>query len=224
MPTFGDVADHKDELWRKALGIVIGWAPFSTVLPTSILDATTGLLKALPTGFVQLGRCTEDGVTWPRETELSEIFGNGSTNPGRSDIRRVTKRVSMTLMESRRKVIELAQGVDLSAVTTDLIPASTGNPEVTWDEPEIPNYDYGRLIAIARDASTSGEMYIGRLLPRAKVTEVGEETWNDQDQTMNTALTFTAYFDSTAGTAMRHFRGGPGYDEIVELEGFPAGA
>lgn len=224
MPTFADVADHKDELWRKATGIVVAVAPFSTAAITSILDPITGLLKALPTDWTKLGRVTEDGISWPRETELSEIYGNGSTNPGRSDIRRVTKRVSFTAMESKAKVIELSQGIDLSAVESALIPASTGNPEVTWDEPELPNYDYMRLMAIARDTTAAGEMYIARELMRCKVTEVGEETWNDQDQTMNTQLTLTAYFDSVAGTAMRHFRGGPGYAEVVELEGFTAGA
>ena len=219
---FSDVVTHKDELWRKALGTVIAVAPFSTAPIASILDATTGALKALPTGWVELGRPTEDGITWPRETEVSELFGLGSTGPARSDIRRATKRVSFTLAESRRKVIELAQGVDLSAVDTTLHPATTGNAEVTWDEPEMPDYPYMRLIAIARDTTAGGEMYIARELMRAKVTEVGEETWSDQDTAMVTQLTLTAYHDTAAGTAMRHFRAGPGYAEVVEEEGFAA--
>lgn len=224
MPQFSDVVTHKDELWRKALGVVLAVAPFTTPALTSILDTTDGTLAALPTGWDQLGRVTEDGVTWPRETELSELFGLGSTNPARSDIRRVTKRVSFTVAESRRKVLEIAQGVDLSATPTNKVPAATGNAEVTWDEPEIPNYDYMRLVAIARDTTGAGEMYIGRQLLRCKVTEVGDETWSDQDSSMVTPLTLTAYFDSVAGTAMRHFRGGPGYGEIVENEGFAAPA
>lgn len=224
MPQFSDVVTHKDELWRKALGVVIAVAPFSTSPLTSILDTTDGTLAALPNGWDQLGRPTEDGITWPRETELSELFGLGSTNPGRSDIRRVTKRISFSIIEANRQVLQLAQGVDLSAVATTKVPASTGNPEVTWDEPEIPNYDYMRLIAIARDTTGGGEMYIGRELLRCKVTEVGEETWSDQDSAMVTPLTLTAYHDSVEGTAMRHFRGGPGYAEIVENEGFAAPA
>lgn len=222
MPTFSDVVDHKDELWRKALGVIVAVAPITTAPITSILDATDGTLKALPAGWIQLGRPTEDGITWPRETELSELYGLGSTGPGRSDIRRATKRVSMTLMETNKKVLELSQGVDLSDVAPTLHPATTGHPEVTWDEPELPTYDYMRLIAIGRDVTGGGEMYIGRELLRCKVTEPGEETWSDQDSAMVTPLTFTAYFDSAEGTAMRHFRGGPGYAEVVELEGFTA--
>lgn len=220
MPTFADVSDHNDQLWRKALNIVVAVAPVSEAAITSILDSTTGLLKALPANWSLLGRVTEDGVTWPRETEVSDIFGHGSANPGRSDIRRSTKRVSFTAMESRRKVLELAQGIDLSAEAATLIPATTGNPEVTWDEPELPIYPYLRLIAIAQDMTGTGEMYIGRELLRTKVTEVGEEVWSDQDQLMQTPLTLTAYHDVVAGSPMRHFRGGPGFTEVVTLEGW----
>lgn len=220
MPQFGDVIAHKDELWRKALGAIVAVTPMSTAPITSILDPATGLLKALPAAWKQLGRPTEDGITWPRETEVSELFGMGSTGPGRSDIRRATKRVSLTLMEANRLALELSQGIDLSTVPTAKVPASTGNAEVTWDEPELPTYPYMRLIAIARDITSGGEMYIARELMRCRVTEVGEETWSDQDQAMTTQLTLTAYHDTDEGTAMRHFRGGPGYAEVVELEGF----
>lgn len=222
MPMFADVSDHNDQLWRKALNIVIAVAPVSTAAITSILDTTTGTLKALPAGWDLLGRVTEDGITWPRETEVSDIFGHGSANPGRSDIRRSTKRVSFTAMESRRRVLELAQGIDLSTVESTLIPATTGNPEVTWDEPELPVYPYMRLIAIGQDVTGTGEMYIGRELLRCKVTEVGEEVWSDQDQLMQTPLTLTAYMDVVEGSPMRHFRGGPGYDEVVQAEGWAA--
>lgn len=220
MGQFADVVEHKDELWRKALDVVVLVASMATTPIASLLDTTDGTLKAFPAGWIPLGRPTEDGITWPRETEVSELFGLGSRNPGRSDIRRSTKRVSMTIMEANRKVLELAQGIDLTGVTSTLIPATTGEPEVTWDEPEIPIYGFMRLIAVARDVTATGEMYIGRELLRCKVTEVGEETWSDQDSAMVTPLTFTAYHDSTEGSAMRHFRGGPGFAEVVTAEGW----
>ena len=223
MPNFGEVVEHKDELWRKALGAIVAVAPYSTSPITSILDATDGTLAALPAGWVQLGRPTEDGITWPRETEVSELFGMGSTGPARSDIRRVTKRVSFTLAEVRKSGLELAQGITISPTVTK-VPVTTGSQHLTWDEPELPTYPFMRLIAIARDITAGGEMYIARELLRCKVTEVGEETWSDQDQAMVQQLTLTAYHDSTEGTAMRHFRGGPGYAEVIELEGFTAAA
>jgi len=222
MPQFNGVVAHKDELVRKALGTIVAIAPMTTAAVTTILDSADGSLKALPVGWVQLGRCTEDGITWPRETEVSELFGMGSTGPARSDIRRATKRVSLTLLEVRRAALELAQGIDLTAVTTTRTPVTTGSASVTWDEPQLPTYPYMRLLAISRDITDTGEIYVAKQLTRCRVTEVGEETWSDQDQAMVTQLTWTAYHDSTAGTAMRHFRGGPGYASIVATEGFPA--
>ncbi len=224
MPAFNDVVDLNDGLVRKALGTIVAVAPFTTAALTSILNTTDGTLAALPAGWLQLGRVSEDGITWPRETEVSEIFGLGSANPVRSDIRRSVKRVSFTVLETRRKVIELAQGVDLASETVTKVPATTGNPELTWDEPELPVYPYMRLLAVARDTTGTGDMYIGRQLLRCKVTEVGEETWSDQDQAMTTPLTLTAYHDEVAGSAIRHFRAGPGYTEVVQDEGFPAPA
>lgn len=223
MPTFGEVQGHKDELWRKALGAIVAVTPYSTAAITNILDPTTGTLAALPAAWTQLGRPTEDGITWPRETEVSELFGMGSVNPARSDIRRVTKRVSFTLAEVRKAGMELAQGITITPTVTK-VPATTGNQHLTYDEPELPTYPYMRLIAIARDVTAGGEMYIARQLLRCRVTEVGEETWSDQDQAMVQQLTLTAYHDSVAGTAMRHFRGGPGYGQVIVNEGFTAAA
>lgn len=224
MPLFNDVTDHNDGLVRKALDTIVAVAPYSTAAITSILDPTAGDLAALPTGYKMLGRLSEDGTSFARETEVSEIFGLGSTDPTRSDIRRAVKRASLTLLEVRKIGLELAQGVESLGEATSRVPATTGNVEVTWDEPESPTYPYLRMIAIARDISGAGEVYVARHALRCKVTSVGEEMWSDQDQAMTTPLTFTFYSDPTAGTPLRHFRGGPGYEEIVTDEGFTAPA
>lgn len=224
MPQFNDVQAHNDGLVRKALDTIVAVAPFSEAPITSILDSASGDLKALPANWIQLGRLSEDGTSFARETEVSEIFGHGSVDPTRSDIRRAVKRASLTMLEVRKKGLELAQGVETLGETTTRVPATTGNVEVTWDEPEAPVYPYMRLIAIAKDITSTGEIYVARHALRCKVTEVGEEVWSDQDQAMVTPLTFTFYNDNAEGTPLRHFRGGPGYEEIVADEGFTAPA
>lgn len=220
MALFDDVQEHNDSLVRKALGIVVAVAPYSASAVTSILDPASGDLAALPAGYVQLGRLTEDGASFARETEVSEIFGHGSVDPARSDIRRAVKRMSFTLLEVRKAGLQLAQGVSSLGETVSKIPAATGNQQVTWDEPATPTYPYLRMIAIAKDITEGGEIYIARHSLRCKVTEVGEEVWSDQDSAMVTPLTFTFYNDAVAGTPLRHFRGGPGYEQIITDEGF----
>lgn len=225
MALFTDAQDHNDALVRKGLGLIVAVAPMSAAPLTSILDETTGDLADLEAaGFTLLGRPSEDGATFARETEVSEIFGHGSFDPTRSDIRRATKRATVTIIEARKKVMELAQGVETLGETTSRSPATTGNAEVTWDEPMAPTYPYMRLVVIAQDISNTGELYIGRHALRCKVTEVGEEIWSDQDQSMNTPLTFTFFNDPAEGTPLRHFRGGPGYEEVMVDEGFTAPA
>lgn len=224
MALFEDTTEHNDSLVRKALGIIVAVAPYSADPITSILDANSGDLAPLPAGYVQLGRLTEDGASFARETEVSEIFGHGSVDPARSDIRRAIKRLSLTMLEVRKIGLELAQGVESLGETVSKIPATTGNQQVKWDEPAAPKYPYLRMIAIAADLTEGGEVYIARHALRCKVTEVGEEQWSDQDQAMVTPLTFTFYTDPTEGTALRHFRGGPGAEQMITDEGFTPAA
>lgn len=218
MALFDDESGHNDTLVRKALGAVVAVAPMSETALTSILDDTTGDLAPLPAPWIKLGRPTEDGESFARETEVSEIFGHGSIDPARSDVRRAVKRASITFLESRKKLMELAQGVETLGETVTR--TTGGTVETTWDETESPTYPYMRLIVIAKDITDAGEFYIARHALRCKVTEVGEEVWSDQDQAMTTPLTFTFYTDPTEGTPLRHFRGGPGYEAIAEDEGF----
>ena len=220
MPLFNDAVGHNDGLVRKALDTIVAVAPYDTTAITSIIDTTTGTLKALPAGYVQLGRLTEDGTSFARETEVSEIFGLGSSSsPVRSDTRRSTKRASLTLLEVRKIGLELAQGVEDLGESLATVGTST---EVTWDETDSPTYPYLRMIAIAKDITATGEIYVARHGLKVKVTEAGEEVWSDQDQAMTTPLTFTFYTDEAEGTPLRHFRGGPGYAEIATAEGFTA--
>ena len=225
MPLFDDVSTHDDTLVRKALGIIVAVAPATEAAITSILDATTGNLKALPANWVQLGRLTDDGATFARETEVSEIFGHGSIDPARSDIRRATKRVNFTMLETRKQGLQLAQGVSSLGEVATKIPASTGSQHITWKEPESPTYPYLRALFIAKDITGGGEMYIADHAFRCKVTEVGETAWSDQDSAMATPLTMTFYNDPTEGSALRHFRAGPGYtNSVVTAEGFTPAA
>lgn len=224
MPLFDDVIDVNDTLVRKALSTIVAVAPYSTSAITSILDPTNGDLAALPVGYLPLGRLSEDGTSFARETEVSEIFGHGSVDPARSDIRRAVKRASITMLEVRKIGLELAQGVSSLGETVSKVPASTGNQQVTWDEPAAANYPYLRMIAIAKDITGEGEVYIARHALRCKVTEVGDEVWSDQDTAMVTPLTFTFYNDPTEGTPLRHFRGGPGAEQMITDEGFTPAA
>lgn len=215
MPVFDDLNVRNNDLVRKGMAGVVFGAAMSVAPVTAICD-TSGALVALPVGWTPFGWISEDGVTWPRETETSDVMGWGGAEPIRSDIRRATKRVQFTAFETKKFVLEEYLGFSLASVTT----AAGG--ESSWDEPELPTYPYRRLLVIARDIASGGEYYRGQEFMRAKVTETSEQTWADGDTPVSYQLTYTAFQDAVEGTAVRHFLAGPG--RVPVDEGFPAAA
>ena len=213
MPMFDDINVRNNDNVRKGMAGAVFVAPMSAPPVTAITD-TQGALVAVPAPYKPFGWISEDGVTWPRETEVSEIFGWGGSEPIRSDLRRATKRMTVTAFETNRTVLEEYLGQDLSAVTT----ASGG--ESSFDEAPLPPFPFRRVLVIARDTASGGEYYRGQHFLRAKVTEVSEQTWADADTPISYQITYTAFQDADEGTAVRHFLGGPGRNAADE--GFPA--
>jgi hypothetical protein len=217
MPLFDDVAVKNEALIRKGLDVAVFIAPMTADFPARLTDEA-GELEELPEGYEPLGQLSEDGASWARETEVSDLFGIGTAEPVRSDVRRATKRLTVVPMETNRTVLSQYLGIDLSALST-----LAGGATVI-DEPGLPPFNYVRLVAIAKDVSSlgsgSGEYYLGRGFPRARVTEVAENVWSDGDTAVQYSLTFTAFQDPTLGTASRLYFEGQGRDP--EAEGFPA--
>lgn len=218
MATWADevTAMKKNALIRKALDAVVLLAPPDTALPTTITDATgSGLV--LPAAFLPLGHHSEDGLTFAREVETSDITSHGAVEPTRSDIRRITSTLAVTAQETNKQTIEASLGISLGAT----LPASG---ELTVDEPTRPKAVYYRLLALSVDDSDDGEIYMARIFARAKVTELGEQTWSDGDDAMVRALTFQAFQDAEEGVSVRHLFGGPGWKAGAVDAGFTVGA
>lgn len=213
MVLFDDITQKDNSLIRKGLAVAIFVAPQDTALPARITD-TSGNLVALPADWEDLGWINEDGATWARETEVSDIFGVGAPEPLRSDVRRATKRLTVVCLETKRIVLEQYLGMDLSATGT------YDGEEAVVDESVLPPFRYVKLLGIAKDTRGDGEYYMGRAFPNCRVTEVGEEVWQDGDTANQRSITFTAFQDSALGTASRYYFGGPGRSAVAE--GFPA--
>lgn len=207
------------DLIRKALDAAIAIAPTTATIPTAFTTTSAATLAALPTGFKGLGYVTkDDGLSFSRDIAAEEVTSYGSVTPTRRDMVSDTTAVSFTCQETNLQTLQLFFGVDLSSLTPT---ATTG--EVAFSQPLQPSGSFYRLIMIAQDGVGTDTTYIIRIMPRAQLSEVGEQTWSDGGE-LSYPLTFTATPDNTLGYAVRHVLAGPGWKSRLVAMGFPAAA
>lgn len=182
----------------------------STTTPGATVD-----LAPLPSGWEDLGWTSTDGVTYGRETEVAEVNSFGSTEPTRSDITTDTITMSVTAQETRLSTIGLYTGADTSALTAD---ATTG--EFSISKPAIPGFRYWRVLGLFVDQDDNGrEIYIARYMPRARITEYGEQQYQSGEDPISYNMTFTGFEDSTLGYSHRWIFGGPGWLPLLASMG-----
>ncbi|MER7331664.1 MULTISPECIES: hypothetical protein [unclassified Micromonospora] len=198
--------DKKNQLIRKARDLSVFIAPESADPITALTTGATADLATLPTGYGDIGFTSTDGVGVTRETESSQVRSFGSTEPTREDVTNDTVTLSVTAQETKLLTIGLYTGVD----TTNLKAAFTTG-ELSIEKPNLPNPRYYRLLALAVDESSDGEIYIAQVMPRARITEFGEQTFGEGDDPISYPLTFTAFRDSALGYSHRWIFGGPGW-------------
>lgn len=213
---FSALSDKKQELIRKAKDGSVFVGPISTTLIATLTDGSGSDLAALPTGMVDIGYTTTDGVTFGRTTDLSEIRSFGSVEPTRTDITNDTITMSVAGQETRLETIGLYTGSDYTTIEAD---STTG--EVSIAKPDRPSFRYYRVLGLFVDDGDAGEIYFGRYMPRARVTEIGEQQFTDGDEAVTYPLTFTGYKDSSAGYSHKWFWGGPGWEALLTQMGIP---
>lgn len=213
MATFSEVKGHNTALIRKILEMSIFIKPVEEgdEEVTAIHDST-GVL--VPVGYEPVGLITkDDGASWTREQENSEVTSMGYAQPTRIDIISDVSGLSFTMQESKRQAMEMYHGLDLSAVTTD----ADGN--FFFDRASRPEVRRYRVLAVGKDGDGAGAIYVARWLPNAQVTENAEQAWNEGTEVQYPA-TLTGFLDDEFGTAFREIWGGPGLDH--EAMGFQA--
>lgn len=220
MASYDALKNKQTELIRKALD---GSAFIGKITDDPIASLTTYTagppdvidLSPLPTGWDDLGWLTSDGAQFARDVATSEVTSWGSVSPTRTDITSDTTTLTVTAQETKMLTIGLATGADLSAVVPD---ANTG--EVSIAKPTRPSSRYYRVLSLAVDQGDAGEIYIGRFLPRAKVTSYAEQAFAGGDDPITWGITLTGEEDSTLGYSERWLFGGAGWQALLDEMGF----
>ena len=218
MPTYDTLQKRQSDLIRKPLEGSIFIAPYSAALPTTMTSGAGGTLTALPTGYEDVGWVSKkEGATWTRKPSTTDVTSWGSLEPTRQDITADVRTLKFVAQETKRLTVQLYEGVDLTTTAPD---ATT--KEVSFSTPTRPNTIFYRVFGLFVDGSSGSEIYVGRLLPRAIVTDLGDQVWSDDGDPAGYEVTLTATVDAVTGYAVRHFFGGVGWQQIVSEMGWAA--
>lgn len=220
MADYEALKNKQTELIRKSLD---GSAFIADVTAAAIASLTTYTagppvvidLTPLPTGYDDLGWLTADGMQFSRDVAASEVTSFGSVSPTRTDITSDTTTLTVTAQETKLLTIGLATGADLSGI----IPAANTG-EVSIAKPTRPKSKHYRVLSLAVDQGDAGEIYLGRFLPRAKVTSYAEQAFSGGDDPITWGVTFTGEEDSVLGYSERWIFGGPGWEALLTEMGF----
>lgn len=220
MPDYSALKNKQAELIRKSLDGSVFLAPLTAGAITELTQFTAGTpgvidLAPLPEGYDDLGWLSGDGAAFSRDVGTSEVTSWGSVNPTRTDITSDTSTLTVTAQETKLLTIGLYTGADLTGIVPD---AETG--EVSIAKPTRPKARSYRVLSLAVDEGPGGEIYLGRFLPRAKVTGYSEQAFGGGDDPVSWGVTFTGEEDSALGYSERWLFGGPGWNALLEQMGF----
>jgi hypothetical protein len=208
--TFGGAYANTNVPAMTAAGSFTG----GTSPAVAVTTTTPGVgvdLATLPDGWQDLGWITSDGVTYGRATDVSDVTSFGSVQPTRSDVTNDTITMSVVAQETSMLTLGLYTGADTSALT-----ASATSGEFSISKPDIPGFRYYRVLGLFVDRDDAGrEIYMARYMPRARITEWGEQQLNDGDDPISYNMTFTGYEDSTVGYSHRWIFAGAGWQSLL---------
>lgn len=223
MGDYEALKNHQQELIRKALrgscflapitaGPIVNLTQVTGIAPDEVID-----LADLPEEWDDLGILTADGASFSRDVSTSNVTSWGYVSPTRTDVTTDTSTMTVAGQETKKLTLELGTGVDLTGAT----PAA-GTGEISIAKPAAPKSRSWRALALAVDDGDAGEIYVGRFLPRAKVSSYAEQAFASGDNPITWGATLTGEMDSTLGYSERWLFGGPGWAPLLVKMGFPA--
>jgi hypothetical protein len=209
---FATLAVKKNQLIRKTLDGLVTYAPPSATALTAATFADANGLLPLPSGYLQVGKCTDDGAQFSRSVDTSTVTSWGDVEPSREDVKTDTTTLAVVCNETSAATLGLYIGIDLSTVEAD---ATTGVLQL--DKPALTQTPYMRAAAIGMDSTPDGEIYICRFLPSAKITDFADmQMQSSSDDALTWGVTLTSFVDDELGTSERWLFGGPGWLALLD--------
>lgn len=166
-------------------------ADYSAAVPTSFFDVD-GTLKALPTGYMNMGYITTAGIkvgtaiTETTDTMVQDI------EPVRTSLSALTRTLMVSFGESNAWTQALAAALPVSSWPSDK------NASWSNDFGAGNDFPYYRLMVLTQDYSGSAAVYRVEFAYRAKVTALADRTL-DRTNVEEINPTFTCFRDPVVG-------------------------
>lgn len=201
-----------DQILKAIQGGLVYIAPHSAAAIAAITSGAGGVIQALPVEYKPLGKLAKAGGEFGRDIAVSDVNSWGFKEPSRRDIKSDVDTLKVIAQQTNIHTLAADLGVAESALVLD---GTSG--ELILDKPDAIPTIYYRMLIIARDVRSGGEVYLARHYPKAQITARDAQKWGDDgDDPIQYGLTFTALFDDDEETAVRYFYGGPGWQDMTD--------
>ncbi|MFF4027006.1 IPT/TIG domain-containing protein [Nocardia elegans] len=216
--TYEQVANWNPSLIRRPNKGFVLIGDKDVAIPTAFTSGVSADFQGL-SDFESLGLIAKDAPpSFKPDVKSNDVESWGALEATRTDILTKDLSVSFTAQETKKRTLELYSGISLDAINAD---ATTS--EIQWNDPTSPETRYNRVIFGMVDGAGADAIYILRILPRATVTEVGEQSWS-QEQALAYNMTIKAKIDHDLGYSLKNVICGPGVKNLLADMGFEATA
>ena len=204
-PTYASVADQladNSTYVRKHGTAILAVADYSTAMPDTFFDATTGLPIKLPDGYKNMGYVSTKGFTVKKDSKSDDTTMLQDLDPVRSDLSSSGRTLAVEFGEMSAWVKSLMAGLPVSSW-----PAQNG---AKWSVSEkgAKESPYYRLLLITQDGVGPQAVYRVEAAYRAKITDFVDRTLNRNDaETENP--TFSCFKDPNHSGDSYHMESSP---------------
>lgn len=211
MASVKDILQTDNRLVQKHGLQMMAIADYDTPFLENLIEESTKLPVALPTGWFQMGYIVTGGVSQENDISMNETMMEQDLEPVREDLESIKRTLKVSFGESSAWTNGLYHGLPCSewaAKKTD-----------AWD------YDFGdaseppfyRLLFMSQEGTGSQTKYRVEHAYRARVTNLGERAMNRADAE-SFEFTFGLYKDPAANKVYRRAVGGPFYGQTTESD------
>jgi hypothetical protein len=222
MSNFLTTAGFQSILIRKPLSGVVFVAPYSAAA-LALITTGAGAANTLDTATISanhktLGKVSNDGITFGNSVSKQETRGFGDIYPARIDVDGQSVTLSWSALETNVRTIDEWTGV--TQVGTGQLAATT--KELIISMPPLPVIRDKRVLALFKDSNPdgTGEIFLGVYLLRANIIQNGDVSFNFTEGGLQYPLQANALNDDVAGTPVRLFMGGPGWQSLFTAMGY----